>query len=166
MSGSQSSLLNVGAGLLPKSIVRGTIAVPTGASDPIWGTTYPQYEISRRLNGVLSGACTAGTLKTILSVSGKGALSALVFAQKDATSRTHRIKITIDGTVVFNQTTAASTAQDYVCVVIGGAAPGATANYWTLIEQPIFFNSSLLVEYASSLSETDKTSLGYVYYTR
>ena len=42
---------------------------------------------------VQSGAVTANTLKTILSLSGKGVISFLGRQSGDVTSRTHRVKV-------------------------------------------------------------------------
>src|SRR5574340_415716 len=59
---------------------------------------------------ILSGALTANTLKTLLSISGAGALKMLTVYTKDATARTLRLKITIDGVVVFDATSNSITA--------------------------------------------------------
>lgn len=145
-------------GLKPKSIITEQLAPNTN-----FGNT------SSIIRGykVLSGACTANTLKTILSVTGRGAISKLFLASMDTTSRTHRIKITIDGTVVYDSTSAANSTQD-VAPIIGNACYSSyTANIvMDMDEFPLFFDSSLLVEYATSLTETDKTRIGYIYYTR
>lgn len=109
----------------------------------------------------LVGACTANTFKNILSITGKGRLNALKFNAADATARTNTIKITIDGVVVFNNGQATTGTQHYAA--IGSAHSGTTGN---LIFQPVDFNTSLLVEYKSSLTETDKATVSYNYELR
>ena len=147
-----------GSGLKPKSIVTEQLA-------PIFW--FGNASSSIRGYKVLSGACTSNTLKTILSVTGKGAISKLFLAAMDTTSRTHRIKITIDGTVIYDSTSAANSTQD-VAPVIGNVSYTAYSSNHVLDmgEFPLFFDYSLLVEYATSLTETDKTRIGYIYYTR
>ena len=112
---------------------------------------------------VTSGALTANTLDSVLNITGGGGyLDFLWMASGDATSRTHRMKITIDGTVVMDSTSAAVATAKRGFIVVGQAAWYSTIN-----PQPIFtpvrFNSSCLVEYASSLTETDKTNMSYAY---
>ena len=113
---------------------------------------------------VASGACTAATLKTILSLSGKGVLSLLGVESADVTSRTHRIKVTLDGVVVFDGTTAATTSAATAFMVVGSvnylvAGLGSVVTY-----EPLAFNSSLLIEYAGSLTETNGAYICYRYY--
>lgn len=112
---------------------------------------------------VSSGALTAGTLATMLSVTGKGALTYLGIQSMDATSRTHRVRITIDGTVVFDATSAPHTTANGVGYVHGHYND---ASKQKIEGTPLLYDSSLLVEYASSLTETNKTRLAYTYYTR
>lgn len=159
MSGTQSTLLGAGGGA-PKPT--GTIDGTSAFRSCVGVTNYPLDIAPVKL--VASGACTANTLKTILSLSGKGVLSLLGVESGDPTSRTHRIKITLDGVVVFDGTTAATTNTTTAFMVIGSvnylvASVGAVVTY-----EPLAFNSSLLIEYASSLSETDKAYFGYRYY--
>lgn len=98
----------------------------------------------------LSGAMTANTLKTVLSATGAGTMHHFAGQYVDGTSRTMRIKITIDGVVAFDYTSAANTAPGAIAGVIAGFSASTTD------ETPIRFNSSLLIEAASSLTETDK----------
>lgn len=117
---------------------------------------------------VLSGSCTANTLKTILSVSGKGALAWLGASNVDATSRTLRIKITIDGVVVYDATSAAITSASSVALAHGAICPSlSTGGISNIVEgTPLFYNSSLLIEFATSITETDLTRIGYINYLR
>ena len=107
---------------------------------------------------VLSGALTANTLATILSVSGGGEVPLLFAAVEDATSRTLRVRVTVDGTVVYDATTSAITTLGHGQVVAGQVAD---TSYVAASASGIRFNASLLVEIASSLSETNKVSLSY-----
>ena len=116
----------------------------------------------------LSGALTANTLATILNITGtSGQMSALAVAAGDATSRTIRVKVTVDGTSVYDFTSAATTtASNGVSIVgfntnatVSGGATQMTAS------TPIKFRSSLKIEIASSLSETDKLTTSYKYNT-
>jgi hypothetical protein len=58
------------------------------------------------LKKILSGATTASVLKTVLTVSGRGEISYLAFGSVDTTARVIRGKLTIDGVVVFDSTSA------------------------------------------------------------
>ena len=114
----------------------------------------------------LSGSCTAATLKTLLSVTGRGALAMLGVASVDATSRTHRLKITLDGTVIYDKTSTATTTYG-LFVVLGYIVVVGTSSSGVCSEGvPLLFDSSLLIEYASSVTETDKTKFFYKHYLR
>lgn len=117
------------------------------------------------LKVVATGALTANTLSTILSLSGKGVISYLGALPVDTTSRTHRFKVTLDGTVIYDATSSATTAVTRLMNVIGQIYQPA-ANSSVVVTEPIFFNTSLLIEYASSVSETAKTTIAYRYYAR
>jgi hypothetical protein len=108
---------------------------------------------------VLSGALTANTLATALTVTGGGEVPFLVVYAKDNTSRTMRIKVTVDGASVFDATSSACTTSGSGLAVVG---IGTSTNYVTAAPAPLRFNASLLVEIASSLSETDKIAIGYI----
>lgn len=108
----------------------------------------------------ITGTLTANALVTALSHTGSGVISYFACYGTDATSRTHRVKITIDGTVVFDATSAAVASANTGVVAIGiGSAGGFYAG------DPIPYNTSLLVEYASSLGETGLTTFAYTYRT-
>lgn len=105
---------------------------------------------------ILSGALTATTLVAALSLTGPGSCKFLSVLAIDTTSRTMRLKLTIDGVVVFDSTSAAITIASSGLVAIGGMS---SVPY---IED-VRFNSSFLAEIASSLSETDKIALNTIY---
>ena len=103
---------------------------------------------------ILSGAVTSGVLKTVLSHTGAGCLKNLYVYTKDGTARTLRLKITLDGTSVFDSTSASISANGNGIVAVGPVQDTAGDR--------VFYNASLLVEIASSLSETDKIAIGVV----
>lgn len=148
-----------GGGLVPKSINNGGMA-KTSMTTPLAAASIGSCNVA------LSGVLSAATLATVLSVSGKGAVSYLALQSVDGTSRTHRIKITIDGTVVFDNTTAVTT-QTSVHDVIGHSLKSTLTptQQDAFAETLLQFSTSLLIEYASSLTETAMTRFAYVYYT-
>ena len=107
---------------------------------------------------VATGALTANTLANLLTLTGSGRCSMAAVASVDATARTHRLQIIVDGSVAFDATSASTAA--------GGSgifAAGATVSSALIPGDPIYFNSSFSINYASSLSETGKTNLGVIY---
>lgn len=112
-----------------------------------------------------TGALTAATLTTALSLSGQGCISLLGCFGVDVTSRTHRLKVTLDGVVIYDATSGSFISPSVALVAIGGFIPSATINA-TPVYEPLVFNTSLLVEYASSLTETAKSIVFYRYVAR
>lgn len=112
---------------------------------------------------VLSGATTAGVLKTILSLSGSGVLSLFAMGSADATSRTHRAKITLDGVVIFDATSIATANTNYVHCAVGNIVSIIASTHALIDFEPLSFNTSLLIEYADSLSEVDGAYMCYRY---
>jgi hypothetical protein len=110
---------------------------------------------------VVTGVLIANTLSTVLSITGSGVVNFLTAQSVDTTARTHRLKITIDGVVVSDNTSASVAAVNKGIAAIGliGLSAGGP-----VIDQ-IPFNSSFLAEYASSVTETGKTIISYVYRT-
>ena len=133
-----------------KSVIHGTSTTGTGPQSGL-------YTASAR--EVLSGALTAATLKTLLTISGAGELAHLMAYTKDATSRTLRCKVTLDGISVFDATTPAFAATSFGTVVAGVIyeSPSTVITH----RAPLRFSTSCVVEVASSLSETDKLAIGY-----
>jgi len=105
----------------------------------------------------VSGALTANTLVDLINESGSaGYLSQLSIFSFDATSRTLRIVITVDGSIIYDFTSAAFTS--------GGAPGGAilagnysSGNAYSL--PPIYYTNSIRVQYASSETETGKFTI-------
>ena len=111
---------------------------------------------------IASGATTADVLKTMLSISGAGAVKFLWLKKVDATPRTLRLKVTIDGVAVFDATSASDANANYGFLAVGSNIDSS----WPQLES-VVFNSSLLVEAASSVTtETDKLTLYTIYETR
>jgi len=120
----------------------------------------------KTIKQVLTGAQTAGALATVLSLSGKGVISFLAVSSTDATSRTHRCKVTVDGVVVFDGTSVpVATANAHQIIGNFGYDTTNVANFRVTFE-PLTFDSSLLIEYASSVTETAKTTISYRYMPR
>ena len=119
------------------------------------GTATPTNYVSGK--EVLSGALTANTLATLLTVSQPGQLIVLSAYTKDATARTIRLQVIVDGTTVFDATTNSISAVNTGLIAAGsyGAAPGVFPG------PGIRFNSSCVVKVASSLTETDKVAIAY-----
>jgi hypothetical protein len=112
----------------------------------------------------LTGVCAAGVLKTALSITGKGCVNWLALFAADATARTLRIKITSDGVVIRDFTSTSLTTSLSGTVAVGASASvniGGLVN--SVVFQPVYFGKSMLIEIASSLSETDKSYAAYNY---
>lgn len=107
-----------------------------------------------------SGAMTANTLKSFLSVSGTGGqMSHLAIKTNDATARTIRVELIIDG-VPYDFTTA-SIAISGDGVLLAGVGNTTT----TIICPPIFWQSTFIINVASSVTETDKLTIYWIYNT-
>lgn len=114
---------------------------------------------------VTTGALTANALATALSVSGGGVLSFVGASSLDSTSRTHRLKITVDGNVVFDAASASTTSADAMATAVGAlAVVNGTGTSLGLVPESIPFNKSLLIEYASSITETAKSAVWARYF--
>lgn len=113
-------------------------------------------------NSALSGAMTAATLKTALSITGRGRLNWTAVYTNDVTARTLRMKITVDGSVIRDYTSASISTVDTGFVGVGGGYYNGTTGPRAFY-QPIRFSESLLIEIASSVTETDKATFAYNY---
>lgn len=146
-----------GGGQPPKSIVNGHSA----------GGTYQQSVMASNsaVKKTLSGELTANTLKSILTISGSGVLAMCYVSSMNATSRTMRLQIIVDGTTAFDATSAAVTAADSALIGAGQVASKDASGYWYVIPLPIPFSTSLDVKIASSLTETDLLRLNEIHWT-
>ena len=141
----------------PKSIINAY-----STSGVVTTPIYLGGEAAKLVKVVSVGSVTAGVLKTILSVTGAGQIDFLCAQASDATARTLRVRVTLDGVVAFDSTTASNTISNLGMSVIG-AAPNSSSV--PMVLQPVFFNASLLVEFASSVTETNLSNVGYNYRT-
>jgi hypothetical protein len=133
----------------PKTLVNGTNVAAAVCTNIYTASTSPAKT-------TLSGAMTAATLKTALSLTGQGTVSYIALRANDATSRTVRLKITIDGVVVFDPgVSAANITAGRGITAIGATTADGASLQTGIVLQPIYYNNSFLVEIASSLTETD-----------
>lgn len=108
---------------------------------------------SAGLKIIQSGALTADTLSTIISLAGSGVVDYLVIARptSDATGRTLRNQLIIDGVTVWDYTSSSSTwAQNYGVI---------------LIDTPIPYNASFLLKIACNVTESDAWDIRTKYRT-
>lgn len=107
----------------------------------------------------LSGALTANTYKSMVSVTGGGVLSLAAVTAVDTTSRDMAIRITLDGVVINTATTTATTVADRGAVAVGHVVMSGSTPM--VLPQDLPFTTSCLIEIKSSLTETDKLTLYY-----
>ena len=114
---------------------------------------------------VISGSLTNGTLFPILSISGSGMIDFFAALSANATTRTHRVKITIDEVVVFDATSSPCDSSDQGILAIGNSYSSSTGSstLCMLYAQPVYFHRSLLIEYAVDRNESGSTWLYYTY---
>ena len=154
-----------GGAPIPAGVLNGTAVLRSLVTDA--ATNGPLTTDALNAKTVATGALTANTLATILSLTGRGTIDFLACQSVDATSRTHRMKVTLDGVVIFDATSSAFGSVARYCPVIGSVVNLSTAAaHMSVIPQTIMFNTSLLIEYASSVSETAKSYIAYNYYAR
>lgn len=123
------------------------------------GGTSQTFNVSLNARGLLSGPLTAGVFSTLIDVpSGAGRLALCALSTNDSTTRTVRLRITVDGIVVFDATSA-SISGTGVGIFAAGYNPGSNT---ISPSDPIVYTRSLKVEVASSLTETDKLTLFYM----
>ena len=127
-------------------------------------TGWSQYPVITGANGtikeILSGALTANTLATLLTLTGSGIISIASIYTKDATARTLRLQMIIDGVTVFDSTSASISISGQ-----GGYAIGYVSGSNGHVGEKVPFNTSLVMKIASSLTETDKVAIGVKYWT-
>ena len=152
-------------GIKPSGVINGTAVATFHRAQSSMATAVTGLIGTTAVTPTVTGALTSNTLSTVLSLSGKGVLSFAACASVDATSRTHRIKITLDSVVIYDATTAATTSVADYLIPVGSVNNHATLSPGVIFE-PIVFNSSLLIEYASSVSETGKTYIATRYAAR
>lgn len=149
----------VGSNLPPKVIVNATSSSGYSTQGRI-----DAKGASANVRQVGSGALTAATLATVLSVTGAGVIEWLGMWQADATSRTMRMQVTMDGTIAYDSTSAASATALSGAIVIGGGGDNG-AGVSTAVTSLVQFKQSLVIKVASSLTETNLIVIGYKYWT-
>lgn len=96
-------------------------------------------------------ACAvAGQLYPVLSVSGAGALGFFSLRTMTATGQTLRVRISIDGTVAYDQTGTNFAGSGYGFVILGALLSDGT-NVRALTHR-LQYNSTLLLEISTSLA--------------
>jgi len=107
-----------------------------------------------------SGPVTATVRKTIFSVSGAaGRLDALMVQSTNSTSKTMTMRIVRDGVEIF-LTATATVATTNSFVALGDVVSGTTSS---VLSDPIEWDNSILIEYTSSVTETDGANISYKY---
>jgi hypothetical protein len=101
------------------------------------------------------------TATGLAQVNGSGKIKLLYLITNDATARTLRLKLTIDGVACVDAISASVAANNCGVFAVGHSDSNQNAIY----EDGVFFNASFLVQVASSLGETDKVSVGIAYET-
>ena len=116
---------------------------------------------------ILSGALSAGVLATVLSVTGGGVIDRLALYTKDATARTLRLQVVLDGVTAFDSTSASTSTTAAGIIAIGTVvlAEAAGSIYSFMTGAAISFNSSCVIKVASDLTETDKIAVLISYRT-
>jgi hypothetical protein len=111
------------------------------------------------LNTASSGSLSAGVFSTVLSRSNSaGFLHHFTAYTNDATSRDMSLKITIDGVVVFNDTYSSISASGTGYLISGVRSESSAARMPLLT-----WTNSILIEWASSLTESAKFTTQYMY---
>lgn len=133
---------------------RPTRSITNGVSSSGWIASPSVSSTGGRV--LNSGALTANTLKTIFSATGGGVIHSLVVRSQDATSRTIRARLTLDGVVVFDSTSGAIATTGAGGLIVGGVT-GSNAS-----QSAAVFAASAVFEVASSLTETDTIQTQYI----
>lgn len=108
---------------------------------------------------LLSGPLTANTFATVLSATGQGEVPLLTCYTKDSTSRWLRMRVTVDGVVVFNPAASAAITASGAGIYAAGSV---SSNGYFVQGLSIRYTTSFQVEVAGSLTETDKVAIGYI----
>jgi len=168
-TGGLATRLGIAATRKPVASIVNAFSAGGGTTLAQMGDINATSYVGANLAYALSGALTANTLKTMLNItSGAGVVRFLGLRSEDAgVSHSLRIKVTIDGVVVFDATTAASNyAVGAGVPVVGSLRWNATYSISDLAFGQLEYDTSFKVEIASSNSETDKLALLYNYETR
>jgi len=112
----------------------------------------------------LSGALTANTLKTMLNITSTGGvMTKLAVRTNDVTARTLRVVVTVDGAYAYDFTSGTISSNDIGCNLAGKQRSEGGSYY--AITPNIVWTTSLKIEIASNLTETDKFTCYWLYNT-
>lgn len=151
MAGNQSEL-GWGSARVPKLIVN---LCSDGASD--WISMGGAGANSKLL---MSGALTANTFKTALLITGAGELNSIALQALDSTARSIRLRVTLDGVVVFSPPATAVSGAGYGLRAVGQSNKfGVSQSFPQEAFEAVPFSATALIEIMSSLTETDKLGL-------
>lgn len=104
----------------------------------------------------LSGALTANTLKSMITVAGSaGSMSVCAVHTNDSTVQTLRLQVIVDGAYTVFDTTSASVSATSLGILAAGATD-ASASSFLFDGSEIHWKTSLSVSIASSAAATDK----------
>lgn len=106
---------------------------------------------------ISSGSMTAGVYKNLLTVNSRGVLNFAAFGSLGG-PRTISLRITIDGTVVYSATTSSGNDRG---LVGAGALIWETSTYASIAIDQIPFNTSLVIDVASSDTTGGNLAIGY-----
>jgi len=149
------------SGIKPNGLLNGSSSLPTVSVAS--GTVTPYGGVKT----LITGAQTASVLSTALNLSGKGSIDFLMLTSIDSFSKTHRVVVTLDGVVVFDSTSSAVGSTSVFFPIIGAVAVcDASQNNYSVVGYPLIFDRSLLIQYASSITETNKTRINVRYTPR
>jgi hypothetical protein len=110
------------------------------------------------VSSTASGACTANVWKNILEVRGGGMAKCVTVSNANGVSKNLALRIVLDGIEVFNQPVASASTLTYVAV--GNIVTGTLSS---VIDDPLPFFRSLLIQYRSDVTETDGSTIAYRY---
>lgn len=105
---------------------------------------------------VASGSTTANVLSTILTISGQAEVPILALSSGDTISRTVRLQVTVDGTIVFDATSGTLVQPTQGIFAAGCRSPYLQSGL------PIRCSSSLVVKCCTNATETNGATLYYV----
>lgn len=157
MSGMTSSILTSPLLQTPKVLINGYSSGSPSGNTIVAGPNTNGSQLT-----TLSGALSAGVLATMLTVTGPGVISFLAVSTVDATARTLRLQLTLDGVVAFDNTTASMSSANIGMVAVGTLAANSTAQNYA---QEVPFAASCIIKVASNLTETDKVYWHIAYRT-
>ena len=125
----------------------------------VTGYTRGQVDVDNAAVQTLSGALTAGVLKTILDEPYACRMSYLSVRVVDSAVVTIRVQVTVDGVIVYNSASADMAGINTGVCLAGMLRTGGLNNKIP----DIVSTSSLKIEVASSVSATDKLLIQWLY---